>query len=36
MALDRFVRIKELAAMLGIYRSTIYKLIAENKFSQAN
>ncbi|MES2181540.1 MAG: AlpA family transcriptional regulator [Pseudomonadota bacterium] len=32
MMLDRYIRIKELAAMLGIGRSTIYRLISENKF----
>lgn len=30
--LDRYIRIKELAAMLGIGKSTIYRLISENKF----
>ena len=29
---DRYVRIKELAVMRGIGRSTIYRLIKENKF----
>lgn len=29
---DRYIRIKELAAMLGIGRSTIYRLIKANKF----
>lgn len=32
MMLDRYIRIKELAVMLGIGRSTIYRLISENKF----
>lgn len=29
---DRFVRMNELASMLGIAQSTIYRLIKENKF----
>jgi prophage regulatory protein len=29
---DRYVRIKELAVMLGIGRSTIYRLMKEDKF----
>ena len=29
---DRYIRIKELAAMLGIARSSIYRLMKENKF----
>lgn len=29
---DRYIRIKELATMLGISRSTIYRLVQENKF----
>ncbi len=29
---DRFIRVKELTKMLGIGRSTIYRLIKENKF----
>lgn len=29
---DRYIRIKELAVMLGIAKSTIYRLIKENKF----
>jgi prophage regulatory protein len=29
---DRYIRIKELATMLGIGRSTIYKLIQNDKF----
>ena len=29
---DRYIRIKELAAMLGIAKSTIYRLVKENKF----
>lgn len=32
MIVDRYIRIKELAATLSIGRSTIYRLIAENKF----
>ncbi|HEY9268544.1 MAG TPA: AlpA family transcriptional regulator [Methylotenera sp.] len=32
MAEDRFLRIKELSAMLGIGHSTIYRLIKQNKF----
>lgn len=32
MMLDRYIRIKELATMLGIGRSTTYRLISENKF----
>lgn len=32
MTVDRYIRIKELATMLGIGRSTIYRLISENKF----
>jgi prophage regulatory protein len=32
MTLDRHIRIKELAVILGIGRSTIYRLISENKF----
>jgi prophage regulatory protein len=32
MMVDRYVRIKELAEILGIGRSTIYRLIQENKF----
>jgi len=29
---DRYIRIKELAVMLGISKSTIYRLVQENKF----
>ncbi|WP_020166618.1 MULTISPECIES: helix-turn-helix transcriptional regulator [Methylotenera] len=29
---DRYIRIKELTVMLGIARSTIYKLMKEDKF----
>ena len=29
---DRYIRIKELSAMLGIARSSIYRLMKENKF----
>lgn len=29
---DRYIRIKELAIMLGIAKSTIYRLVKENKF----
>ena len=29
---DRYIRMKELALMLGISRSNIYKLMKENKF----
>jgi len=29
---DRYIRIKELAVMLGIAKSTIYRLVKENKF----
>ena len=29
---DRYIRIKELALMLGISRSNIYKLMKDNKF----
>jgi len=29
---DRFLRIKELSAMLGIGQSTIYRLMHHNKF----
>ncbi len=29
---DRYIRIKELAVMLGIARSTIYRLLKEEKF----
>ena len=29
---DRYIRIKELATMLGIGKSTIYRLIKDNKF----
>ena len=29
---DRFLRIRELAKMLGIGQSTIYRLIKQNKF----
>lgn len=32
MVEDRYIRIKELAAMLSIGRSTIYRLIKEDKF----
>ncbi|CAN4268137.1 AlpA Predicted transcriptional regulator [Methylophilaceae bacterium] len=32
MKLDRYIRIKELAMMLGISKQTIYRLIAQNKF----
>ena len=32
MTLDRYVRMKELAMMLGISKQTIYRLIAHNKF----
>jgi prophage regulatory protein len=34
MAEDRYIRIKELAIMLGIGRSTIYKLMKKNQFPQ--
>jgi prophage regulatory protein len=29
---DRYIRMKELSLMLGIAKSTIYRLIQENKF----
>jgi prophage regulatory protein len=29
---DRYIRMKELSAMLGIARSSIYRLMKENKF----
>jgi prophage regulatory protein len=29
---DRYIRIKELVTMLGIARSTLYRLIKDNKF----
>lgn len=29
---DRFIRMNELAPMLGLAQSTIYRLIKENKF----
>lgn len=29
---DRYIRIKELSAMLGIAKSTIYRLVKEDKF----
>ena len=29
---DRYIRIKELSVMLGIARSTIYRLVKEDKF----
>lgn len=29
---DRYIRIKELAVMLSIGKSTIYRLVQENKF----
>jgi prophage regulatory protein len=29
---DRYVRLKELSTMLGIGRSTIYRLMKQNKF----
>lgn len=32
MTVDRYVRLKELAFMLGLGRSTIYRLIKDNKF----
>lgn len=32
MTLDRYIRIKELAMMLGISKQTIYRLISQNKF----
>jgi len=32
MTVDRFIRMKELAELLGLGRSTIYRLVAENKF----
>ena len=32
MTLDRYIRMKELAMMLGISKQTIYRLIAQNKF----
>lgn len=32
MTLDRYIRIKELAMMLGISKQTIYRLVAQNKF----
>jgi prophage regulatory protein len=34
MTEDRYIRIKELAIMLSIGRSTIYKLMKKNKFPQ--
>ncbi len=34
MTLDRYIRIKELAMMLGISKQTIYRLIAQGKFPQ--
>lgn len=34
MTLDRYIRIKELAVMLSISRSNIYKLIQLGKFPQ--
>jgi prophage regulatory protein len=32
MTEDRYIRIKELSAMLGIAKSTIYRLVKEDKF----
>ncbi|MDO9206168.1 AlpA family transcriptional regulator [Methylotenera sp.] len=32
METDRYIRLKELALMLGISRSNIYKLIKDGKF----
>lgn len=32
MADERYIRIKELSEMLGISRSTIYRLLNEDKF----
>lgn len=32
MTEDRFIRMNELAPMLGLAQSTIYRLIKENKF----
>lgn len=32
MIVDRFVRMKELVEILSLGRSTIYRLIADNKF----
>lgn len=32
MLQDRYIRMKELCKMLGISRSTIYRLVIENKF----
>ncbi|MEQ1599833.1 MAG: AlpA family phage regulatory protein [Methylotenera sp.] len=29
---DRYLRIKELSAMLGMSKSSIYRLVQENKF----
>lgn len=29
---DRYIRVKELSAMLGIAKSTIYRLVKEDKF----
>lgn len=34
MTEDRYIRIKELAIMLSIGRSTIYKLMKKNQFPQ--
>jgi predicted DNA-binding transcriptional regulator AlpA len=34
MILDRYIRIKGVAVMLGIDRSTTYRLITENKFTK--
>ena len=34
MTEDRYIRIKELALMLSIGRSTIYKLMKKNQFPQ--
>jgi len=34
MTLDRYIRIKELAEMLSMCKSNIYRLIKQNKFPQ--
>ena len=34
MTEDRFIRMKELTAVVGLSKSTIYKLIIDNKFPQ--
>ena len=34
MTEDRFIRMKELTTLVGLSKSTIYKLIINNKFPQ--